>query len=149
MPASSDIEEQNDPKSKVDPATTSPTTLRRNNSLASTILPQYNDTQATAPPSYKTVAQPPQSAGPSTRQQPANSPAQSHTASCGNPASTVMAVMGDANPSASEPPQAKRKFTDRLRDVFGDDLWGTKPGDPSFHLRGEAGAGTTDGHWNV
>lgn len=60
-----------------------------------------------------------------------------------------MAVMGDANPSASEPPQAKRKFTDRLRDVFGDDLWGTKPGDPSFHLRGEAGAGTTDGHWNV
>ena len=63
-----------------------------------------------------------------------------------------MAVMGDANPSPSEPPQAKRKFTDRLRDVFGDDLWGTKAGDPSFHLsrdRGEAGAGTTSGHLNV
>lgn len=64
-----------------------------------------------------------------------------------------MAVMGDANPSPSEPPQAKRNFTDRLRDVFGDDLWGTKPGDPSFHLNrgreGPGGAGTTSGHLNV
>lgn len=159
MPNSNKFEDIKKPQLKDDPSTPSATTTTpgRNNSLASTILPQYNETQATAPPSYKTVTnsrQPPQAtgAGPSSRHPPTNPPAQSHTASCGNPASTVMAVMGDAHPSATEPPQAKRKFTDRLRDVLGDDLWGTKPGSSSFHLsreRGGAGAGTTSGHWNV
>ncbi|KAI7250137.1 hypothetical protein KC343_g2181 [Hortaea werneckii] len=158
MPDPNKSEDIKEPQLKDDPSTPSATTTpKRNNSLASTILPQYNETQTAAPPSYKTVTnsrQPPQTtgAGPSARHQPTNPASQSHTASCGNPASTVMAVMGDPNPSASEPPQAKRKFTDRLRDIWGDDLWGTKPGSSSFHLsreRGEAGAGTTSGHWNV
>ncbi|GAB1726800.1 hypothetical protein NU195Hw_Modified_35t1 [Hortaea werneckii] len=160
MPNPNKSEDIKNPQLKDDPPTplaTTTTTSGRNNSLASTILPQYNETQTTAPPPYKTVPnsrQPPQptGVGPSSRHQPTNPPSQPHTASCGNPASTVMAVMGDATPSASEPPQAKRKFTDRLRDIWGDDLWGTKPGDRSFHLsreRGGASAGTTSGHWNV